>query len=166
MGLTINTNLTWKHHVDELTSKMNKVCYAVRSIKLFMSLDVLRSTYFSYAHSIISYGVVFWGNSCYSEVIFKIQKRIIRIIMNSSRNASCWQLFKDLNIVPLKSQYIYSILIFVIENKDQFLSNSQINTNNKRQASGLYVPTANFAIYQKASINQELSFTIIYQQPL
>ena len=141
--------MTWKHHIGELTSKLNKACYAIRSIKLFMPLDVPRSTYFSYAHSIISYGVVFWGNSCYSEVIFKIQKRIIRIIMNSSRNASCWQLFKELNIVPLKSQYIYSILIFVIENKDQFLSNSQINTNNKRQASGLYVPTANFAIYQK-----------------
>ena len=69
--------------------------------------------------------------------------------MYSSRNVSCRQLFKDLFIVPLKSHYIYTILTFVIENKDQFLSNSQINTNNKRQASDLYVPTANLTIYQK-----------------
>ena len=89
LGLTINTTLTWKHHIGELTSKLNKACYAIRSIKPFMSLDVLRSTYFSYAHTIISYGIVFWGNSSYSEDILKIQKRIIRIIMNSSRNASC-----------------------------------------------------------------------------
>ncbi len=149
LELTINTTLTWKHHVGELTSKLKKACYAIRSIKLFMSLDVLRSTYFSYAHSIISYGIVFWGNSSYSEDIFKIQKRIIRIIMNSSRNAIWWQLFKGLNILPLKSQYIYSILIFVTKNKDQFLSNTQINTNNKRQASDLYVHTANLTIYQK-----------------
>ena len=87
LGLTINTTLTWKHHVGELTSKLNKTCYAIRSIKPFMSLDVLRGTYFPYAHSIISYGIVFWCNSPYSEDIFKIQKRIIRIIMNSSRNA-------------------------------------------------------------------------------
>jgi len=53
-----------------------------RSIKPFMSLDVLRSTYFSYGHSIISYGIKFWGNSSYSEDIFKIQKGIIRIIIN------------------------------------------------------------------------------------
>jgi len=78
-----------------------------------LSLDVLRSTYFSYAHSIISYGIIFWGNSSYSDDIFKSQKKIIRIIMNSSRNASCQQLFKDLNILPIQSEYIYSTLLLL-----------------------------------------------------
>jgi len=103
-GLTINTSLTLKYHIGELTSRLNKACYAIRSIKPFMSLDVLRSTYFSYVHSIISYGIIFWGNSSHSEEIFKIQKRIVRIIMNSSKHASCGQLFKELNILPVQSQ--------------------------------------------------------------
>jgi len=123
-GLTIDTTLTWKNHIGELTSRMNKVCYAIRSIKPFISLDVLRSTYFSYAHSILSYRIIFWGNSSYSDDIFKIQKRIIRIIMNSSRNASCWQLFKDLNILPIQSQYIYiyiySIFYLLLNIKTNF----------------------------------------------
>ena len=93
-----------------------------------MLLDVLRSTHFSYVHSIMSYGIIFWGNSSHSEEIFKIQKRIIRIIMNSSKNASCWQLFKDLNILPVQSQYIFSILLFVTKNEDQFLSNMYIKS--------------------------------------
>jgi hypothetical protein len=121
LGLTIDTTLTWKHQIGELTSRLNKACYAIRSIKLYMSLDVLRSTYSSYVQSIISYRIIFWGNSSHSEEIFKIQKRII---MNSSKNASCRQLFKDLNILPIQSQYILSILLFVTKNKDQFLSNS------------------------------------------
>ena len=147
-GLTIDTTLTWKNHIGELTSRMNKACYAIRSIKPFMSVDVLRSTYFSYAHSILSYGIKFWGNSSYSDDIFKIQKRIIRIIMNSSRNASCRQLFKDLNILPIQSQYIHSILLFVTKNKDQFLSTSQVHKINTRQTFDLYVPTANLTVYQ------------------
>ena len=110
LGLIIDTTLTWKHHIGELTSRLNKACYAIRSVKPFLSLDVPRSTYFSYAHSIISYGIIFCGNLSYSEDIFKIQKRIISIIMNSNRNASCRQLFKDFNILPTQSQYIYSIL--------------------------------------------------------
>jgi len=114
-----------------------------------VSLDVLKSTYFSYAHSIISYGIIFSGNSSYSDDIFKIQKRIIRIIMNSSRNASCWQLFKDLNTLPIQSQYIYSILLFVTKNKDQFLSNSPVHKINTRQTFDLCVPTENLTIYQK-----------------
>ena len=114
-----------------------------------MSLDVLSSIYFSYADSIISYGIIFWGNSSYSDDIFKIQKRIFRIIMNSSRNASCRQLFKDLNILPIQSQYIYSILLFVTKNEDQFLYNSQVHKINTRQTFDLYVPTSNLTIYQK-----------------
>ena len=105
LGLTIETLLTWKYHIGDLTSRLNKACYAIRSIKPFMSLDVLRSTYFSYVHSIISYGIIFWGDSSCSEEIFKTQKRIIGIVMNSSKNASCRQLFKELNILPIQSQY-------------------------------------------------------------
>jgi hypothetical protein len=50
LGLTIDAFLTWKYHIGELTSRLNKACYAIRSIKPFMSLDVLRSAYFLYAH--------------------------------------------------------------------------------------------------------------------
>jgi len=92
LRLTIHTSLTWKYHIGELTSRLNKACYAIRSIKPFMSLDVLRSTYFLYVRSIISYGIIFWGNSSHSEEIFKTQKRII---MNSGKNASCRHLFKN-----------------------------------------------------------------------
>jgi hypothetical protein len=81
LGLTVDTSLIWKCHIGELTSRMNMPCYAISSIKPFMSLDLMRSTYYLYVHSIISYGIIFWGNSSHSEKIFKIQKRIIKIIM-------------------------------------------------------------------------------------
>ena len=49
--------------------------------------------------------------------------------MNSSKNASCPQLFKELNILPIQSQYIIPILLFVIKNKDQ---DSQVHKTNTR----------------------------------
>jgi len=127
LGLTVDTSLIWKYHIGELTPGLNETCYAIVSIKLLMSLDVLRSTYFSYVHSIVSYGIIFWVNSSHSEQIFRNQKKIIRIIMNSSKNASCWQLFKELNILPVQSQYIFSLLLFVTKNKVQFLFNLQVH---------------------------------------
>jgi hypothetical protein len=146
LGLTINTSLTWKHYIGALTSRLSKAWYAISSIKPFMSVAVLRSTYFLYVHSVISYGIIFWVNSSHSEEIFKIQKRIIT---NSSKNASCQHLFKELNILPIQSQYIFSILLFVTKNKDQFLFNSQVHKISSRQTSNLYLPSANLAIYQK-----------------
>jgi hypothetical protein len=137
LGLTIDTTLTWKHHISELTSRLNKACYDIRSIKLFMSLDVLRSSYFSYVHSLISYGIMFWGNSSHSEDIFKVQKRIIRLITNLSKNASCQQPFRELNILPVPSQYTLSVLLFITKNKDRFVTNSQIHRITTWQTSDL-----------------------------
>jgi len=130
-----------------------------------MSLDVLRSTYISNAHSIISYGIIFWGNSSHSEEIFKVQKRIIRIIMNFSKNASCWQPFKELNILPVPSKYILSVLLFLTKNKDQFMTNSQMHKITIWQTY-LYIPAANLTIYQKGVYYQGIKFTTIYQKLL
>jgi hypothetical protein len=68
--------------------------------------------------------------------------------MNSSKNVSCRQLFKELNILPIQSQYIFSIFLFVTKNKDQFLFNSQVHKINTRQTSNLSLLTANLATYQ------------------
>ena len=60
-----------------------------------MSLDVMKMIYYSYIHSVISYGIIFWGNSHLSDNIFKIQKRI-RVITNSGRHDSCRDLHKKI----------------------------------------------------------------------
>jgi hypothetical protein len=49
LGLTIDTILNWKHHISDLKPRLNKACYAIRLVKPFVSLAVLKSTYYSYA---------------------------------------------------------------------------------------------------------------------
>jgi hypothetical protein len=114
-----------------------------------MSQDILRTIYFSYFHSILSYGIIFWGNSVHSSNIFKIQKKTIRIIMNANNRDSCHQLFKILNILPLKSQYIFSLLLFVVKNRDLYELNSEIHNVNTRFSSDLHTPAANLAAFQR-----------------
>jgi len=38
LGLIIDNSLSWKDHIAALTSKLNKACYAIRSIKPFFCL--------------------------------------------------------------------------------------------------------------------------------
>ena len=105
--------------------------------------------YYSYVHSIITYGIIFWGNSPHSTHIFKIQKRIIRI-MTKSRRDSCRQLFKRLEILPLKSQYILSTLLFVVKNNDLFTINQEIHNINTRRNTNLHPPVCNLMVFQRA----------------
>jgi hypothetical protein len=132
LGLIIDSTLSWKDHITGLTSKLNKAYYAIRAIKPFMSLDVMKMVYYSSVHSVISYGIIFWGNSHLSDSIFKIQKRIIRVTTNTGRCDSCRELYKKLQILPLLSQYIFSLLVFVNKNRSFFMSNSEIHDINTR----------------------------------
>jgi hypothetical protein len=66
-------------------------------------------------------------------VIFKMQKRVIRILMGIGYRESCRGLFKDLKILPFASQYILSLLLFVVRNKGYFAPNSVYHNFNTRQ---------------------------------
>jgi hypothetical protein len=45
-----------------------------------------------------------------------MQKRVIRIIMGCSYRESCRELFKELKILTLSSQFIFSLLLLFIVN--------------------------------------------------
>jgi len=75
LGLIIDNTLSWKNHITEIALKLNKACYVIRTLTFLKSPDLLRMVYFSYFHSIMSYGIIFWGNSHHSVNIFKIQKQ-------------------------------------------------------------------------------------------
>jgi hypothetical protein len=96
LGLITDTTLSWKDRITGLTSKLNKACNAIRAIKPFMFLEVMKMIYYSYVHLVISYGIIFWGNSHFSDSIFKIQKRIIRVITNTGRRDSCRERYKKI----------------------------------------------------------------------
>jgi len=51
--------------------------------------------------------IIFLGNQPYSEEIFKIQRRVIRIIIDSRTKDSRRQLFETLEVLLLYSQYIF-----------------------------------------------------------
>ena len=64
---------------------------------------------------------------------------------------SCSNLFKKLQILPLPSQYIVSLLMFVIENENLFLTNIENHNINTRQRNKLHLPQKNQTIYQKGA---------------
>jgi len=58
-------------------------------------------------------------------------------------------LFKKLQILPLASQYLLSLLMSVVQNKHFFSSNIENHNIDTRRRNNLYLPQANLTIYQK-----------------
>jgi hypothetical protein len=66
----------------------------------------------------MTYGLMYWGNSS-SDRVFTMQKRAVQLMMGPGYRESCRDLFKELGILPLRSQYIYSLMMFVIKKTDK-----------------------------------------------
>jgi hypothetical protein len=118
-----------------------------------MPINTMKTIYCSYFNTIMSYGLFLWGNSLHSLKIFKMQKKkIIRIMTSCNNRASCRNLFRKSEILPLASQYIFSLMLFVVSNKNIFVLNSD----------NLYHLSSNFTVYQKEYIVWALRSIIIF----
>jgi hypothetical protein len=86
--------------------------------------------------------------------VFRMHKYIIRIKMGCKRREPCWHLFRKLKILPLPSQYILSLLLFVMNNRNQFTINSEIHSINSREFSHLHQPRYSLCKYQEVLLTQ------------
>jgi hypothetical protein len=69
-----------------------------------------------------------------------MQTKAIRIIMGCGNRESCRNLLKELNILPLMSRYILSLLTFVSNNREQYFANFEIHNINTRHTNNLHLP--------------------------
>ena len=93
-----------------------------------------------------------------SNNIFRIQKRMIRIITNKSRRDSCRQVYKQLQILTSPGQYVYSLLMFVSKFRELFLSNSDIHDRNTRYNLNLHHPSTNLKLFQRGVLYSGIKF--------
>lgn len=120
LGFDLDPSLTWKEHIDNTCKKMAKGVYALKQLKPITSPEHLKETYYSYIHSILSYGISIWGNATDFERVLIMQKRAIRVLVGGRYRESCRNHFKELKILTSVSQYILEIVKFVKRNPHLF----------------------------------------------
>jgi hypothetical protein len=64
---------------------------------------------------------------------------------------SCREVFKKFNILPFASEFLLSLLSFIVDNMEKFQTNSDIHNINTRHKHDLHQPSANLTIYQKGA---------------
>ena len=65
-----DNHLNWIDHIDQVLPKLSAACYAVRQMYHICDENTSKSIYFAYFHSIIKYGIIFWGYSSNSKKVY------------------------------------------------------------------------------------------------
>jgi hypothetical protein len=117
LGMSLNETLSSDNHSEALAKKYSKACYIIRSAKIYLSTSPLTIIYYTFFHSILTYGIIFWGKAPLGATIFRLQKKEIPIMEGCGNRVWCRDLFRKFHILPLTSQYLLSLLMFVVQHK-------------------------------------------------
>ena len=100
MGIKIDTNLTWQHHVNNLSIKLNRANALLFKIRKYVSLKILRSIYFAIFDSYLSYCCLVGAQNCSTiQQIIILQEKAVTIINFQPRNTHTRVLFRQSSII-------------------------------------------------------------------
>lgn len=134
LGLTLDTGLNWKRHIETLAGKLCSQNYALRTMARSVGVDASVTFYYACVFSRLKYGIIFWGNSVDAGRIFMLQKRCIRSMYGLGYRDSCVSVFKDRKILTLPSIYILECAIFTRIYYKEFFAKYEIDHNCKTRA--------------------------------
>lgn len=141
LGITLDCKLQWGPHIAALAGRLSSAAFAVRKIRNLTDVETARLVYFSYFHSIMSYGLLLWGSAADIESIFILQKRAVRAIYGLKPRDSLREVFKEINILTVASQYIFDNIMYVRKHIHLFTKKSDVHSFNTRHKNKLAVPS-------------------------
>jgi hypothetical protein len=149
LGITMDTNFSWKQHVEVVGNKLSSFSYALRELRKATNEECALAAYHGHAAAWIRYGIIFWGNSTDVNAVSVLQKRCVRIITMTAPRDSCRTLFTKYKILTVTCVYILELCRFVRKNMKYF---ERIGDKTRRFVSrrenDLVLPTPKLEIYK------------------
>ena len=117
LGICLDENLTWKHHIANVNSKISRALFSIKQVKNILPVSMLNKLYFALIHPHLIYGILSWGSAGKSTLqkTVTLQKRAIRMINKKSYNSHTDPLFLSSSIIKMQDLYNYQATIFMFD---------------------------------------------------
>jgi IS1 family transposase len=87
----------------------------------------------------------------YIYIVFTLQEKIIRNVVDAKTRTSCKSLFRKLEILPVSCQYVFLLMNLIVNNQEIFQTDSSIHSINTRNKHHLHRSNANLSCFQKSA---------------
>lgn len=153
LGIIVDQNCNWKSHINYVCDKLDKFVYAIKRLRSTVSVDAAVTAYHGYVSSVLSYGLILWGNSVEVLMAFRVQKKCVRAISGVWFLDSCKPLFKKFKILPLPCMYIKELCMLVKQYPHYFRLQSEVS-HKKASARTMYknelnIPQCRLQIFRR-----------------
>ena len=167
LGLYIDSDLSWKSHINYLNKILSRNTGILNKLKHFFPSHILRDIYSTIISPYLNYGILAWGNTSkvLLDSLFLLQKRAIRNVNNTVYLSHTNDLFRSNGILKLVDLFYYNVGIFMHKFSSNnlpeiflqmFQRNNSIHNYPTRQRDEYHLPRARTIFAQK---------TIMYSGP-
>ena len=103
LGVFIDSNLSWKIHVDHLAKKISKIIGILSKMSYYTNIHILVRLYYALIYPFLIYALTAWGNiySISLGPLVVLQKKAVRIVTFSPLDEHSSPLFRHLQIIKL-----------------------------------------------------------------
>ena len=111
LGITIDNNLTWKDHIQNLCNKMKQYIPVFYKLRMFMNADMMLFLLKTYLNPVLHYGIEIFGikSSTYFQRLQKLINKVYRIIygfISSSYSNKTLQCYDIINMTQSRNTLI------------------------------------------------------------
>jgi hypothetical protein len=124
LGVIIRDNLKWDAHISSVANKISKTIGVINKIKYALATMHLRLLYSCLVEPYLNYCCIVWASptkNTYLGMLFRLQKRAVRIILFAPYRAHSEPLFRKLSILTIYDLCLTHILTFVYKSLNNLL---------------------------------------------
>ena len=123
LSVKIDQHLTWQHHVNDLSVKLNGANTLLLKIRKFVHDKTLGSNYFATFESNLNYCLLVWVQN-YNAInrLVILQKKALRIMNFRPRNSYTSPLFRKTSVLKFKDKINLKNILFIIKSIFYLLS--------------------------------------------
>ena len=151
LGTIIDEQLKWTEHINYIANKISRLTGILCKARHYVTRSLLKSIYYALIYPQIFYVYVIWANAYQSHLdrLYKLQKKIVRIMTFKEYNHSSIPLFDELKMLNVYQINYYTIVILTNQFKNNqlpnslksiFKTNEDVHNYNTRSTKNLHKP--------------------------
>ena len=151
LGVIVDDGITWKSHINHISSKITKTLAILRLLKYTFPKHILKTLFMSLIQPYLNYCNIIWGSADKTiiEPLFILQKKAIRIVNRVHYLEHTKPLFETMKILTVHQIHDLNCLAFIykclhsnqyLDFKNEMTRNSDYHTYNTRNNSDFRLP--------------------------
>jgi len=115
LGVIIDSELKWTHHIDYVYSKIVKFASIFYKLRGKLPSAILKQIYYAFIHPHILFGVELYANThhVYLDKLMKLNNKLLRILQSKPALTPVNELYEEYNAMQIPDLHKMQLLVFV-----------------------------------------------------